>query len=216
MAKILTLSDAVQKFGALVTNGIDIRDAIQEAVDRVYEMGRWPGTTKEIELASSEFVKDGDLMFVYFDEQVYDGAIGFRTPFRGWSIRDHTALYKDGINSGDREFVDYGTVLHNDIHQRKYRCPLGFNQESGPYYALMKLEAPTLAEDDLIPFHSTGALKCAILAVCDEYANDDDRANLNWQKFDQFIKLAERQVEGPKKYYMGMDSSLRRRPKQFM
>ena len=73
-----------------------------------------------------------------------------------------------------------------------------------------------LEDDTVIPIHSAGALKTAILAVCQEYVNDDDRAMLNWQKFDSFITKAAKQVDGPKRWSIGMDSSLRRKPTQFL
>jgi hypothetical protein len=279
-------------------------------------MGRWPGTTREVELTDSYFTTDSETgeTFVWFEEGEFDGAIGFRNRERGWSIVDHTALYKDGVNMGDLEFVDMGTVevdlqlqvegeLTYDgdplvfpllsessdglswvssqtwetpyfaainlgglfgaywileyqltegdtaarwsstedvaspdlvttwttdtlaggdpivnftgIASRKYRCPLNWHADNGPFYALMKLEAPTLEDDDIIPVQSLGALKCAIVAVVYENVNDEDRANLNWQKFDTFINSNARQVNGPKRFTVGMDSSLRRKPRQF-
>ena len=312
MAKLMTYSQAISRFSNLATTGIGIEEAIQEAVDRIYEMGRWPGTTVEIELAEADFIAgDNDHeWFVYFNEETYDGTIGFRNLHRGWSIVDHSSLYRDGINAGDREFVDYGSVSFGVVsvevtgttspdisgtyprgsdlggypiytlgtegaegstsisrvlsdwtiikiidlspvtvaawqgtsvespdlvttwtptgatgnpvvtlvfgNCRKYRAPLGFVPSDGPYFALMKLEAPVLEDDTVIPIHSAGALKCAILAVCQEYVNDDDRAMLNWQKFDSFIVKAAKQVDGPKRWSIGMDSSLRRKPTQFL
>lgn len=325
MAKLMTYSQAISRFANLATTGIGIEEAIQEAVDRIYEMGRWPGTTVEIELAEADFIAgDNDHeWFVYFPEETYDGAVGFRNNHRGWSIVDHASLYRDGINAGDREFLDMGTVDYLDgtltvsgtltdgtdpivfpvlypiagfngslgtfafssdgaeaspfdgvwyglvadsggegrlvhvvstftenswsmasppnladplswtltpdspatgipvlsmttVKKRKYRAPLGFCPDQGPYFALMKLEAPVLEDDTVIPIHSAGALKTAILAVCQEYVNDDDRAMLNWQKFDSFITKAAKQVDGPKRWSIGMDSSLRRKPTQFL
>ena len=217
MAKTLTFSEAQVRFGDLVTNGISIDDAIQEAVDRIYEMGRYPGTTVEVALAEEDFVEDTDLneFYVYFTESTYAGAIGFRDSCRGWAIVDHTALYKDGVNAGDREFIDLGTVTVSAVLKRKYRCPHGWVADGGPYYALMKLEAPTLEEDTVIPVQSAGALKCAIQAVCFEYVGDEEKAMLKWQQFDGFMKLSERQVHGPKRFILGMDSSLKRSPRQF-
>lgn len=217
MSKLITFAEAIVRFGPLVTTGIEIEDAIQEAVDRVFEMGRWPGTTREVELLQADFVEDAELLewYYFFDETIYDGAIGFRNITRGWAIVDQTSLYKDGINMGDREWVDLGTITVDGVDFRKYRAPLGFVPSTGPYYALMKLEAPSLSMDDLIPVQSVAALKCAILAVSSEYAGDTEKAMTQWQLFDQFIKLGERQVSGPKRYSIGMDSSLRRKPRQF-
>ena len=311
MAKLMTYAEAISRFANLATTGIGIEEAIQEAVDRIYELGRWPGTTVEVELAEADFIAgdNANEWFVYFLESTYDGAVGFRTNHRGWSIVDHTSLYRDGVNAGDREFLDMGTVdyptttlqitgtLTDGVNsvafpllpqiadygglpqysdgdaeglvyfdspywkiewngaiyclwrsteavadptlvvtwsegnaaadgvpvvsfvtesKRKYRAPLGFVPSAGPYFALMKLEAPALEDDTVIPIHSAGALKCAILAVCQEYVNDDDRAMLNWQKFEQFITKAAKQVDGPKRWSIGMDSSLRRKPTQFL
>jgi hypothetical protein len=219
MAKLITFAEAVARFGPVVTTGIDVESAIQEAVDRIFEMGRHPGTTEEIELVESDFIEDpetGD-WFVFFEETDYDGAIGFRSRHRGWSIVDQSALYKDGINAGDGEFVDMGTILQADgTERRKYRCPQGWAPDQGPYYALLKKEAPVLASDDLIPVQSVGALKAAIQAVCYEYVADEQRSQLKWSEFDAFMKMSGKQVSGPKKYFIGMDSSLKRKPRQFM
>jgi hypothetical protein len=217
MSKLLTFSEAIVRFGPLVTTGVLIEDAIQEAVDRVYEMGRWPGTTVQVELEDEDFVFDVDRVeyFLHFNEQTYNGMIGLRNQSRGWSIMDQTILFKNGVNGGDLAVVDMGTVTVDDVLVRKYRMPLGFSPTGGPYYVLMKLEAPVLTEDSIIPVESSGALKCAIRAVCAEFVGNDAEALSHWQSFDQFIKLSERQVHGPKKFNLGMDSSLRRKPRQF-
>jgi hypothetical protein len=217
MGKSLTLNEAIARFEPMMTTGIDVNEAIQEAVDRIYELGRYPGTTLELALAEVDFVSEGDDgdYFLYFLESTYDGAIGFRTASRGWSVVDQVALYKDGVNMGDREFVDLGTVLVADVEQRKYRCPVGWVPSGGPYYALMKLEAPVLDEGSIIPVKSVSALKAAIQAVCYEYVNDVERAQGKWAEFDAFMTRAAKQTDGPKRYTMGMDSSLKRKPKQF-
>ena len=217
MAKLLTLSEAAVRFGPLVTTDISIEDAIQEAVDRVYEMGRWPGTTIQIKLQDSNFIYDAELVEynLFFNEQTYNGMIGFRNQERGWSIMDQTILFKNRVSGGELAVVDMGTVNQNGVLQRKYRMPLGFSPTGGPYYVLIKLEAPILSEDSIIPVESSGALKCAIRAVCAEFVGNDAEAQSHWQSFDAFIKLSERQVHGPKRFFIGMDSSLRRPPTQF-
>lgn len=217
MAKLITFSEAQTRFGSLVTTDTTIDVAIQEAVDRIFEMGRWPGTTLQVEIDETDFVPNEDPpeQYLYFDEEVYNGMIGFRNTSRGWSIMDQTVLFKDGVNAGDLAVVDLGTVTVDGDLKRKYRMPLGFSASGGPYFALMKLEAPTLGEDSIIPVESVGALKCAIQAVCAEYVGNETESMNYWQKFDQFIKLSERQVHGPKKFNLGIDSSLRRKPRQF-
>ena len=217
MARLLTFSEAVVRFGSMVTTDVTIEEAIQEAVDRVYELGRWPGTTTQIDLVDGDFVYDADLVeyHLLFDEQAYNGMVGFRNQSRGWSIMDQTILFKNGVNGGDMAVVDMGTVDMEGVLMRKYRMPLGFSPAGGPYYVLMKLEAPLLSDDSIIPVESSGALKCAIRAVCAEFVGNDAEAQGHWQSFDTFIKLSERQVHGPKKFNLGMDSSLRRKPRQF-
>lgn len=222
MSRPLTFCAAKDKLANLATTSVDIGDAIQEAVDRIYEMGRWAGTTVEVSLAESDFVFDSDVdaYFVSFDEAIYDGAIGFRDAYRGWSIMDQTSLYKDEVNAGDKEFIDMGTVTVDgggyDVLYRKYRAPFGWVADAGTYFALMKLESPTLEDDDIITIQSLGALKCAVKAVCYEYVSDDERATAEWSKFMQMMVMAAKQTEGPKKFYIGTDSSLRRKPNQFM
>lgn len=320
MSKLLTYLEAQTRFANVATTGISIAAAIQEAVDTIYDMGRWPGTTREIALTDADFTLDSESgeYTVSFTESDYNGAIGFRNRQRGWSIVDQGMLYKDGVNAGDAEFVDLGTVsvtglptlsvsgsiddgtdpvvfpslletsvagnyssdgeteapASGDWYEyrrevgtcalrkfvdgsitaewegfeaaspedttnwapvsvgatgtpvftlnespsvlvRRYRCPLDWSLEGGPYFALMKLESPTLAEDTLIPVESIKALKCAIEAVCYEYVSDKDRSMACWQEFEMFMGKSEKQVHGPKRLTMGMDSSLRRRPSQF-
>jgi hypothetical protein len=220
MAKQITFSEAATRFGPLITTNIQIEDAIREAFCRIYEMGRWPGTTKEIRLNDSDFIEEDGDHYLLLDEETYDGMIGFRNSERGWTIMDHSILYRDKINGGDLSLIDMGTIEVESgdeiVSRRKYRMPLGFVSGGGPFWALMKMEAPELHEDTVLPIHSVGALKCAILAVSYEMTSDDERANLNWQKFNELMTLSSKQVEGTKRYYVGFNSSLRRRPTQFM
>jgi hypothetical protein len=218
MAKQLTLDEAVERFGPVVTSGLDIRDVIQEAVDRIYEMGRYKGTTREIQLDFDEFVwsEEERCFFVYFKDDCFDAAIGFRNPFRGWAIMDRSSLYRDGTNAGDLAFIDYGTEERDYVVYRKYRLPLHLKPEHGPFYVLIKLEAPRLQDNDKVPVHGVGALKCAIQAVCYEAVSDEARAAQKWQEFYQFIGMSERQAQGPKHFTINYSSDTSRRPRQFM
>ena len=211
------MAEATVRFGPLVTTGLEVGEVIQEAVDRIYEMGRYAGTTEEVLLEEADFVEDADTGYwsISFDEPEFDGAIGFRSDSRGWSIVDQTALYRDGVNAGDYEFVDMGTIVTDGVETRKYRCPSGWQPDQGPFYALMKKEAPTLADDDLIPI-ARGPLKAAIQAVCYEAVADETRSQTKWGEFDALSKLSGRQTSGPKRVSIGMDSSLKRKPQQFM
>lgn len=216
MAKRITLAEAVSRFQPYLALNIDARVLIQEAIYRIYDMGRFPGTIKELALVDGDFTEIDNEYYLFFNEETYNGLIGFRNESMGWPIMDQTILYRDGVNGGDHSIIDMGTVVQDNIDQRKYRMPQGFSLDGGPYYALLKLEAPELADDSVIPFHSVGALKAAVVAISYESVNDDKRAMESWQLFDSLIKLSERQVEGPKKYYVGMKSCLRRKPTQFM
>lgn len=220
MSRQLTFAEACSRFGPLVTTDITIEDAIQHAVDRIFEIGRWAGTTEEIELAEGDFVFDSDTdeYFISFDEATYNGAIGFRSAVGGWSIVDKTALYKDGVNAGDREFVDYGTIPDDEEETavRKYRCPLGFAPSAGPYYALLKKEPPTLYATDIVPVKSVGALQAAIQAIAYEFVNDETNAANKWAQFEQLMGMSQRQSEGPKRWNIGLEGgSFARKPRQF-
>ena len=48
MAKQITLEEAIIRFEPLVSTRVQIEDAIREAVTRIYEMGRYPGTIREL------------------------------------------------------------------------------------------------------------------------------------------------------------------------
>ena len=216
MAKRITKEEAVTRFSPYLVSNINAGDIIQEAVYRIYDMGRWHGTTTEVALSDSDFEEIDQEHYLFFNEVTYNGMIGFRNESVGWPIMDQTILYRDGVNGGDGAIIDMGTVDKDGVDHRKYRMPHAFTTDGGPYMALIKLEAPELADDTLIPFHSIGALKAAIMACSYESVGDDARAMQHWQKFNQLMTLSERQVEGPKKYYIGMKSSLRRKPKQFM
>lgn len=218
MARLMTFLEAQTRFAGYAVNDHTIEEAIQEAVDRIFEMGKYPGTTEEFQIEDDEWIlnEDTNEYFIKFDEQTFAGALGFRTCQRGWSIVDKSILYKDKVNGGDLQFVDYGTIEDAGVRLRKYRAPLGFSVDGGPYWVLLKKEAPTLADDDLVPIEGLGGLKCAIQAVTYEWTGDQDRADRKWAEMEGFMRLSERQTEGPKKHYMGLDSSLRRRPKQFM
>lgn len=224
MAKLYTFTEAQAKLEPIVTTDINIQDAIQEAVDRIYELGRYPGTTYELELTEAMFTEDAnENQVLYIDDEAYNGAIGFRTINMGWSIRDQEVLYRDGVNAGDKDWIDleseYIVNATSGITEywRKYRAPLGFNPaEGGPYYALLKLEPPQLAPNDDVPIESYNALKMAVMAVCQEAVGDDIRADEYWGKFEMFMSRSTRQTDGPKKRMIGIDSSLRRKPTQFM
>lgn len=217
MARLMTFLEAQTRFAGLATNNHTIEATIQEAVDRIFEMGRYPGTTEEFQIEDDEWILDAETneYFIRFDEQMFSGALGFRTGQRGWSIADKSILYKDKINGGDLQFVDYGTIEDEGARLRKYRAPIGFTLDGGPYFVLLKKEPPMLADDDLVPIEGLGGLKCAIQAVIYELNGDVDRGNQKWGEMEAFMRLSERQTEGVKKYYMGLDSSLRRQPKQF-
>jgi hypothetical protein len=219
MSYLITYDEAVVRFGHLVTTDITIDDAIQEAVDRIFEMGRWGGTTFEKKIVVGDF-SDGENPYEHYlnlNPQEFSGVIGFRNQNGGFGIQDQTSLFRIGVNSGDRAFIDYGLVDFNGVEVRRYRAPLNWNTDRD-LWALLKKQAPLFRDlpgDTIVPVHSTGALKFAILAVAYETVNDEDRANANWAKFNALMVQGDKEFQGNKTYSMGVDSSLRRRPRQF-
>jgi hypothetical protein len=219
MPKTITFGEAIARFENLVTTDIDIRDALQEAIESIYEEGRWPGTTEEIELTDDLFVDlNNGWTVLELNDLKYAGAVGFRTDFGGWQIRHHEVLYKEGVNAGDKDFIDLGTEDRSGgTRVRRYKCPDGFRYDSTlKHYALMKLDPPDFADDDILPIESIRAIKAAIKSICYEYVDDEINADLQWKKFEIAMLKSTAQVDGPKKQYIGIDSSLRRKPKQFM
>lgn len=307
----MTFGEACLRFANLVTARSTIEDSIREAIERIYEMGRWPGTTVELPLDASSFELDSatNEWFILFDDDIYDGAIGFRIGHKGYGIMDQTVLYKEEAG-GDRCFIDCGVVddlqtnvtitgdltdgvdpvvfptllpvgdgwtdsgneltgigvayallpdggnftlqkyndgvvlaswtgtggatpdlctfttdgsatgtpvaaLSSSTRFRKYRVPYNYDVNADEQYVLLKKEPPSLtSDDDILPIHSTGALKQAILAVQYEISGDENRAEAKWSKFYTFMEAATKQTEGPKRYYIGLDMCLRRKPSQ--
>ncbi len=100
MSQSITFADAAAKFSGLVTTEVNITDAIQEVVDRAYEMGRWRGMIEEIECTTNQYVtisEDTEKQEVYFDfdPDQFDGAIGFRHGGRGYGIKTLVSLYQE-------------------------------------------------------------------------------------------------------------------------
>lgn len=223
MAEHMTFDDAAARFANLASTGITIEDAIQEAVDSYYDMGRWPNTTKEVDLDSALFSEDSDGVWTLkLDGNLYGGAIGMRNKARGFGISDIIALYREHINAGDLDFVDLGEVTSAPTEDgvpptriRNYRCPLGFSLEWLPMQVLIKKVSPRLSGSDAIIIPSVPAFKAAIRAVCYEFVSDDNLAGQAWAQFERNMVKGENQFQGMKRYSIGMDSSLRRRPSQF-
>jgi hypothetical protein len=209
----MTFAQAKARFGSLATADTSIGEAIQEAVDRAYEMGRWRGMVEELLIPESYFVELDDELFIDFPADTFDGALGFRNKSMGWGIRNVAALYRDGINSGDRSFIDKGEVLVGGVLVRRYRLPVVQNR---PTHVLIKLTSAPLTDDDLVPIKSVGALKNAILAVCAENSSDDSRANTYWGRFLATMERAEKQHSGLHQFHVSFNSNLRRRPSGFM
>ncbi len=218
----MTFNDCVVRFANLASTGISIEAAIQEAIDSIFDIGRWPGTTREVPLTIEMFTKNTTGEWILgLDAVEYDGVIGFRDANKGFGIRDVMALYKEKVNAGDRDFIDLG-IEESEVgstgeydRYRCYRAPLWFSEQSLPMYALLKKEAPILSGNDLVPVESIPALKAAIQAVCYEYLMEHSLAANCWAMFERRMMQSDKQFHGNKHYSIGMDSSLRRRPTQF-
>ena len=221
MGAFLTFAQAKSKFSGLVSSGTTIDEAIQEVVNRAFEMARYPETTHELTIVTAHFTVSTDPAEVYIDidPDTYDGAIGFRTESMGYPIMDQAALYHHETPSGDDSFIDLGIVTVSGSEKRRYRMPRGYTAipTNTTFYALMKKRPPTLEEDDdVVPIRPWGALKTGVLAVSYENANDIERAEANWVKFDRAMRLDEKQFHGTKRSYIGFDGSTRVRPTNFM
>jgi len=224
MANRITFIEARNAYERLVTSVLPIGTAIQEAVNLYYDMGRWPGTTRELTLVDGDFTEDTDreAWILTIDDDVYDGVLGIRNNSRGWNIRGQLALYRDRLNSGDLDFIDLegsetaATSLVQATYQRKFRCPLDFSLANGPYYALLKLDAPQLVNDaDIVPVPSTAALKALIMAVSYETANDPQRQQASMQSFEQAMSRASREIQGRRSMPLMTTTTMRSRPQQF-
>ena len=221
MARSLTFAEARERFSNLVTTEVDISDAIQEVVDRAYEMGRWRGMTEEVECgthASATYREDTEKEEVYvdFDPQEFDGAIGFRYKHSGWYIKTLISLYQEENYVGNSYFIDLGDVLVDGETVRRYRMPKGWKLPTEPLYALMKKVAVNpLQDESIIPINSVGALKAGILAVAYENVNDLARSEAQWQKFTQLMERAQKQYNGNRKFHVRINDNLKKRPTQF-
>ena len=211
MAKSLTFSEAAARFGPLVTTDVTAEDAIQEALERIYEMGRYRGTTEELVIPTESFVLDpvSGETYVYFPRNNYSAAIAFRnskkgTEKRGWNIVDRSVLYRDSVSFhhvGDRNFVNLGDVIYNNLDHIKYRCPLeSWSMIDGPFVAHLKNNCPTFADDDLITIATVGALKHAVQAVCYEWVNEEGLAESSWARFNRAMMSDEFLTDGPVNY----------------
>lgn len=149
MANRITFGEAKTAYERLVTSQIPIATAIQEAVNLYYDMGRWPGTTRELTLADGDFVYDEDreAYVVTIDDTVYDGVLGFRNSGRGWNIRGQLSLYRDQLNSGDLDFIDLETVVvdgPNQVDAVAASLTLGTGDSAVVYTAVTPGEAGNL------------------------------------------------------------------------
>lgn len=218
MASSITFAQAKTRLAGQITYNGTVDEAIQEAVDRAYEMGRWQGMTLEVKLTESDYVlfEDPPQVRVNFPMSSYNGAVGFRTVNGGMGIVDQVALFRDGIAAGDKSVIDLGEVTVESVLYHQYRLPL--NISTAPSYdiwVLLKLVSPTLSDSDIVPIKNYGALKQAVLAVCYENVNDESRAEVCWSKFEEAMEKGQRQFQGPQQRHISVQNNMRRRPTQF-
>lgn len=221
MSQILTFAEAQQRFANLVTTEVNIADAIQEVVDRAYEMGRWRGMIEEVECTTSSYVSisedtEKNEIYIDFDPSKYDGAIGFKQGGRGYGIKTLVSLYQEDTGVGNLSFIDLGDVVVDEVVYRRYRAPLTWSTPISQLQALMKkVSKSPLADDDILPIKSIGALKSGILAVAYENVNDMERADAHWAKFMQLMERAQKQYNGNRKISIRFNDNIRKRPTQF-
>lgn len=221
MSQILTFAEAQQRFSNLVTTEVNIADAIQEVVDRAHEMGRWRGMIEEIDCTTNTAVTitEDDVtseVFVDIDPSLYDGVIGFRQGGKGYSIKTLVSLYQEDAGVGNLSFIDLGDVIVDDVVYRRYRTPLSWRIPISELKALVKkVSKSPLADDDILPIKSIGALKAGILAVAYENVNDMERSEAHWMKFMQLMERSQKQYNGGRKITIRFNDSLKKRPTQF-
>lgn len=221
MSKALTFEEAKQRFANLVTTEVNIADAIQEVIDRAYEMGRWRGMMEEIVCNSHPSVQitedtEKEEVYIDFDPDAYDGAIGFRYGGKGHAIKTLVSLYQEDESVGLGSFIDLGDVIVNGEVVRRYRAPKHWKIPQGELTALMKKVAPILLDDShIVPIRNTGALKAGILAVAYENVNDVERSELHWQKFIALMERAQKQYNGGRKIHIRFNDNIKKRPTQF-
>lgn len=221
MSQVLTFAEAQQRFSNLVTTEVNIADAIQEVVDRAYEMGRWRGMIEEIDCTTNQYVTitedtEKDEIYLDIDPTKFDGAIGFRHGGRGYGIKTLVSMYQEDTGVGNLSFIDIGDVIVANVVYRRYRAPRTWATPLVELYALMKKVSKTpLADDDILPIKSIGALKSGILAVAYENVNDMERADAHWAKFMQLMERAQKQYNGGRKISIRFNDNIRKRPTQF-
>lgn len=221
MSKALTFEEAKQRFANLVTTEVSIGDAIQEVIERAYEMGRWRGMMEEVVCNTNPNVRitentEKQEVYIDFNPDAFDGAIGFRYGGKGYGIKTLVSLYQEEESTSLGYFVDIGDIIDADVVYRRYRAPKHWSIPTGDLTALMKKVAPyPMSDSDIVPIKSLGALKAGILAVAYENVNDAERSELHWQKFVTLMERAQKQYNGARKIYIRMNDGLKKRPTQF-
>lgn len=213
----MTFAEARDRFRHLISPDDEIGEVIQEACDRAYEMGRWQGMVEEVRILPSDYIVNTDLNEVYldFDLNNFNGAVGFRVKERGYDIYGQTKLYQ-GYGAGTSFFIDLNEVDVSGVTKRRYRCPIGWQATEANLVALMKKKSAMLTPTSSVPIKSVAALKRAILAVTLENVDEFEKADQHWGAFMQFMEVSEKQFTGNHKWSIHIDSGLRRRPTGFM
>ena len=195
--------------------------AIQELVDRSYEVGVSPNSRKEIEFdLSIERTTWFGYDVILVDPTLYDGVAGVRDNEKPqsklrWKVVDVESEHQEPGATAEK-FVDHNVHDINGINYRVYQLPNLLKNSDIVIRMMMKLHAPTISLDsDKIPVKSVYLAKLGLLAI--GYENEaDNRADASWQRFYAESGLAQKRSDGNKQRYVKIDHGMRRKPTNFM
>lgn len=220
MAAFLTVEQVLEALRDSLPASTDHIDAINQVGDKVYSAGRWPDTKVEIEIATAEIRKEATAdtthegsWFVYIDAELYDGAIGFRVNANpGFDIKPQEILYRGKGNPGACDFIDMGISDESAGDRRKYRCPVGVNDNDN-IAALVKRKWQMVYDNaSIVRIRPLAAIKNGIIAVSYENENEPQKARVHWDEMEKDLLRDHKQFAGPRQVIIHKKNHYRRRP----
>lgn len=181
----LTLLDARSLLGSYASN---FDSALNQALERIYDEGTWPGLTLEVTL-TSYVDADGILTLPY----IYDSIMAVQMDQRPLYIVPLAIEYSSGGPGGRDAATGPGVLV--DLGHQPVEVAGEYTKLRRQYKVLPILESATVltgvvkrkfqyltSEDELIYPAHIGALKNALLAVNFEDQSDLERAQAYWAK----------------------------------
>lgn len=197
----LTLYDARNILGRYVVGGgvQEFDSLLNQAVERIHDMGNWPALLSEVELADE--VADGILTL----PQDYEVMLAAQVNGVAVPIVDLTLEYslsgpgnREAGVAGASQIVDLGQVLVGDdedfkTYRRRYKVLFELSS-ADTLTGLVKQRFRPLSDDnDYIHPGNIGALKQALLAVNYEDEGDPERARTHWEACTEILDTAKAQ-----------------------